>query len=167
MAIINIQTPENATGKVKDFYDELLKIMPLIPKPVQLSSASSTYFSNYTQRLKYFFAHPTLSPTLQAYIRMIVAFKIDYPYCVDSNIENLKALGLSDEQIAAARNSDAQNARDESDRATMEAILATMSSGVELYKHITSNESLKKWIQDMVFSTTYKAPPPEKGRPAE
>ena len=32
------------------------------------------------------------------------------------------------------KNSDAQNARDESDRATMEAILATMSSGIELYK---------------------------------
>jgi type I restriction enzyme R subunit len=58
----------------------------------------------------------------------------------------------------AMRNSDAQNARDESDRATMEAILATMSSGIELYKHITSNESLKKWIQDMVFNTTYKSP---------
>lgn len=58
----------------------------------------------------------------------------------------------------AMKNSDAQNARDESDRATMEAILATMSSGIELYKHITSNESLKKWIQDMVFNTTYKSP---------
>ncbi len=104
MAIINIQTPENATGKVKDFYDELLKIMPLIPKPVQLSSASSTYFSNYTQRLKYFFAHPTLSQILQAHIRMIVAFKTDYPYCVDRNIENLKALGLSDEQVTSACN---------------------------------------------------------------
>lgn len=64
----------------------------------------------------------------------------------------------------AMKNSDEQNARDESDRATMEAILATMSSGVELYKHITSNDSLKKWIQDMVFNTTYKAPPPEKGK---
>ena len=62
----------------------------------------------------------------------------------------------------AMKNSDVQNARDESDRATMEAVLATMSSGVELYKHITSNESLKKWIQDMVFNTTYKSPPPEK-----
>lgn len=69
----------------------------------------------------------------------------------------------------AMRNSDAQNARDESDRATMEAILGTMSAGVELYKHITSNESLKKWIQDMVFNTTYSAgsPPCERKRPTQ
>jgi type I restriction enzyme R subunit len=55
----------------------------------------------------------------------------------------------------AMKNSDAQNARDESDRATMEAIMGTMSAGIELYKHITNNPSLKKWILDMVFNTTY------------
>jgi len=58
----------------------------------------------------------------------------------------------------AKRNSDAQNARDESDRATMEAIMDTMSTGIELYKHISSNSSLKKWILDMVFNTTYDTP---------
>ncbi len=55
----------------------------------------------------------------------------------------------------AMRNSDAQNARDESDRATMAAILGTMSAGIDLYKQISGNPSLKKWIMDMVFNTTY------------
>lgn len=55
----------------------------------------------------------------------------------------------------AMRNSDAQNARDESDRATMAANFGTMSAGIELYKHINGNTSLKKWILDMVFNTTY------------
>jgi type I restriction enzyme R subunit len=59
----------------------------------------------------------------------------------------------------AKHNSDAQNARDESDRATMEAIMGTMSAGIELYKHISSNPSLKKWILDMVFNTIYDTPP--------
>ena len=59
----------------------------------------------------------------------------------------------------AKKNSDAQNARDESDRATMEAIMGTMSAGIELYKHISSNPSLKKWVLDMVFNTTYDTPP--------
>lgn len=133
MAIISIQTPENATGKVKDFYDELLKIMPLIPKPIQLSSASSTYFSNYTQRLKYFFAHPTLSPMLQAHIRMIVAFKTDYPYCVDRNTENLKALGLSDEQIASARNNPDWARLSCKDRAMLRFVVkaVSMPEGIE------------------------------------
>ena len=55
----------------------------------------------------------------------------------------------------AMKNSDAQNARVESDRATMAAILATMSTGVELFKAINENQSLRKWIMDMVFHSTY------------
>ena len=55
----------------------------------------------------------------------------------------------------AMKNSDAQNARVESDRATWAAILATMSSGVELFKAVNDNQSLRKWIMDMVFNLTY------------
>ena len=54
------------------------------------------------------------------------------------------------------RYSDRQNARAESDRATTEAILATMSSGIELFKAVNSNDSFRKWILDMVFNATYK-----------
>ncbi len=62
----------------------------------------------------------------------------------------------------AMRYSDAQNARDESDRAVFEAILKTMSSGMELYTAFqddmrnSNNQSFKKWLLDMVFNSTYK-----------
>ena len=58
----------------------------------------------------------------------------------------------------AMRYSDKQNARAESDRATGQAILATMSSGVELYREVQSNESFRRWILDMVFNATYNPP---------
>ena len=58
----------------------------------------------------------------------------------------------------AMRYSDKQNARAESDRATSAAILATMSSGIELYKEVQSNESFRRWILDMVFNATYNPP---------
>ena len=62
----------------------------------------------------------------------------------------------------AMRYSDAQNARDESDRAVFEAIMKTMSSGMELYTAFqddmrnSNNQSFKKWLLDMVFSSTYR-----------
>lgn len=58
--------------------------------------------------------------------------------------------------------SDAQNARDESDRATIEAIMNTISTGMELYEAFESdkrnknNQSFKKWLLDMVFNATYR-----------
>ena len=56
----------------------------------------------------------------------------------------------------AMRYSDKQNARAESDRATTAAILATMSSGIELYREVQANESLRRWILNMVFNETYQ-----------
>ncbi|MBR4623805.1 MAG: hypothetical protein IKO45_04560 [Clostridia bacterium] len=58
----------------------------------------------------------------------------------------------------AMRYSDKQNARAESDRATSQAVLATMSSGVKLYREVQSNELFRKWILDMVFNATYNPP---------
>jgi len=56
----------------------------------------------------------------------------------------------------AMKYSDAQNAKDESDRATNEAILSSMNSGIELYREVQNNESLRNWILKMVFDMTYK-----------
>lgn len=61
----------------------------------------------------------------------------------------------------AMKYSDAQNARDESDRATFEAILRTMTSGMELYTVFQDDvrnkngQSFKKWLLDFVFNSTY------------
>ncbi len=61
----------------------------------------------------------------------------------------------------AMKYSDAQNARDESDRATFEAILKTMTSGMELYTAFQddvrnkNNQSFKRWLLDYVFNSTY------------
>lgn len=65
----------------------------------------------------------------------------------------------------AMTNSDAQNARAESDRATKKAILATTQSGLELYKAVNANEGFRKWIMDLVFNATYT--PPTKMKPKD
>ena len=62
----------------------------------------------------------------------------------------------------AMKYSDAQNARDERDRATYDAILKSLVSGTELYKAFSddirnkNNQSFKKWLLDYVFNVTYK-----------
>ena len=62
----------------------------------------------------------------------------------------------------AMKHSDAQNARDESDRATREAIFKSITSGMELYTAFQddmrnkNNQSFQKWLLDFVFMMTYK-----------
>lgn len=81
---------------------------------------------------------------------------------IRKQVADLPDIVMQDEAYQnAMKYSDAQNARDESDRATFEAILRTMSSGMELYtafqddKRNKSNQSFKKWLLDMVFNATY------------
>lgn len=82
---------------------------------------------------------------------------------IKRQIADLPDIVKSDEAYQnAMRYSDAQNARDESDRAVFEAIMKTMSSGMELYTAFqddmrnSNNQSFKKWLLDMVFNSTYR-----------
>lgn len=60
----------------------------------------------------------------------------------------------------AMKNSDAQNARMESEHALQQVILAIMADNMELFKQFQDNLSFKKWLSDMVFNMTYE---PDKG----
>jgi hypothetical protein len=133
MAIIKTQTATTATGKVKEYYDEILKIMPMIPKPLQLSSASPGLFEITSRQMKYFMSHPNLSPLLLAYIRMLVAFNTDYPYCIDFNTNLLKILGkLTDEQLAAARNNPDEAQLPDKDKAMLKFVVKAVSAPEEI-----------------------------------
>ncbi len=61
----------------------------------------------------------------------------------------------------AMKHSDAQNARDESDRAAKDAIFRDVTSAMELYeafmddKRNSNNQSFSKWLLDLVFTVNY------------
>ena len=56
----------------------------------------------------------------------------------------------------AMKNSDKATAKIESDAALIKAILQSMTTGVELFKEFQDNPSFKKWLQELVFTNTYK-----------
>jgi hypothetical protein len=133
MTIIKIQTTETATGKVKKVYDAVLKNIPLIPKPLQLMSASPALIIGYAKGMEHYMNHAALSPLLLAHIRLLVAINIDYPYCIEFNINMLKMLGgLSNEQIAATRQDPSQAALPEKDKALLLFTLKVVSEPEEV-----------------------------------
>lgn len=82
---------------------------------------------------------------------------------IKKQIADLPDIVAQDEYYQnAMKYSDAQNARDESDRATKEAIFKSVTSGMELYNAFQddvrnkNNQSFQKWLLDFVFSMTYK-----------
>lgn len=55
----------------------------------------------------------------------------------------------------AMKNSDAQEARTESERALQQVIFSIMADNMELFKQFQDNPSFKKWLSDLVFNMTY------------
>jgi alkylhydroperoxidase family enzyme len=101
MPLINTITPENAQGTIKEAYDMFMQRIGIIPKPLQLMSASPNLFEIQVRRIQYLSQHPNLSFALLAHIRYLVAQHLDYPFCTDFNKIILKKQGLTEDDIRA------------------------------------------------------------------
>lgn len=100
MALIQTVSPDQAEGPIKEVYDLMQQMAGMVPKPLQLMSASPKIFEGYMQTLKYYLAHPNLSPLLLAAIRFVSASHCEYPYCIDMNKKFLMHMGgVSEEQV--------------------------------------------------------------------
>ncbi|MDC7230726.1 MAG: type I restriction endonuclease [Sphaerochaetaceae bacterium] len=59
----------------------------------------------------------------------------------------------------AMENSDVQNSRIESDKATRKAIQGNSTTGIEFYKAITDHPEFFRFVTDFVFNSTYRSNP--------
>lgn len=99
MALINTVSPEQAEGTIKEAYDMFMKNLGVIPKPLEMMSASPAIFGHQLQRIKYYTDHPTLSFALLSHIRYLVSRNLNYSFCTDFNKHILKKQGLEDDDI--------------------------------------------------------------------
>ena len=76
---------------------------------------------------------------------------------VREQIERIPDMVSKDEKYQnAMKNTDKQEARTESDRALQSVIMNIMSDNMELFKQYNDNPAFKKWLSDVVFTSTYK-----------
>ena len=96
MALIKTETPETAQGVVKEAYDMTLEKFGIIPKPLEMMSASPGLLELAMRRVHYFASHPKLSFTLLTHIRYLVSCNLNYSFCADLNKMILKKQGLEE-----------------------------------------------------------------------
>ncbi|MGN0656404.1 MAG: hypothetical protein ACI4KR_06400, partial [Ruminiclostridium sp.] len=56
----------------------------------------------------------------------------------------------------AMEHSDKQNAKDESDRATFDAVLAAMNTNLEIYKRFMDDPHFADTLRNFIFNRTYR-----------
>ncbi|MFH1155663.1 MAG: hypothetical protein V1793_17795 [Pseudomonadota bacterium] len=126
MARITLTPPEKAAGVVKEGYDMFMKNIGIIPKPMEMLSASPGLFAFQLDRIRYFSKHPSLGFALLAHIRYLVACQLNYSCCQDFNRHVLTKLGLEDREITAMENDPSKAMLEDNEKAMLAFVVKSV-----------------------------------------
>ncbi|MEJ2718702.1 MAG: hypothetical protein P8182_16495 [Deltaproteobacteria bacterium] len=103
MALLKLVPPENADGKLAQLYSITEEMFGAVPNNVRMLGVSPAVLENQLEFARYFRAHPTLSVTFLAMVRLLVAASTDSPYCEKLNTGMLAQLGVPANQAEALK----------------------------------------------------------------
>lgn len=104
MPIIKTVSPEEATGTLAGYYEQIEAMRGSVGNNARLFSASPELLRQQMDFIGYYMQHPTLSMPLLAAVRIMVSSGESCAYCVDFNTGLLINLaGWTPEQVAAMR----------------------------------------------------------------
>lgn len=156
MALIQTVTAEEAEGKVKEVYDQLMSTARVIPRPMQMMSASPDLLAVQIQSLGHYFRHPTLGFALLAHIRLLVAHHFNYPYCVEFNSSLLQMLtDITDEQLDEVKTDPAAAPLEDRDKAMLLFVLKSVTTPDAVEQ--ADVDALKRvaWTEKDIFEATH------------
>jgi uncharacterized protein YciW len=119
MALIATVPAEEAEGIIKEGYDMFMQKAGIIPKPMEMMSASPALFEIMLKRIQYLSTHPRLSFALLAHIRYLAAKRLDYPFCTDFNALILKKVGVDDDTLKAMHQDPSASLLEENEKAML------------------------------------------------
>ncbi len=155
MALLHTIAAEEATGKVKGVYDQLMKTARVIPRPMQMMSASPDLLAIQVQFLNHYYRHPTLGFALLAHIRLLVSHHFNYAYCVDFNTSLLQMLtDISDEQLDSVKANPATASLDEKDKAMLLFVLKCVKTPDATEKKDIDGLKKMDWTEKDIFEAT-------------
>ena len=128
MALIKTVSREQAEGTMKRAYDMFMKNLGIIPRPLEMMSASPAIFDQQLQRIKYYTEHPTLSFALLSHIRYLVAHNLNYSFCMDFNKYILKKQGLEDDDIRRMEADPTQSLLEEKESAMLAFVVKAVKA---------------------------------------
>lgn len=128
MPLIKTIDPENAEGIIKEGYSMFMENIGIIPKPMEMMSASPALFEQNLKRIHYFSTHPTLSFALLAHIRYLSARHLDYGFCMDFNKAILKKQGVEEADFQRMEADPSESLLEENESAMLAFVINAMTS---------------------------------------
>lgn len=125
-ALIQTSSLENASGDIQKGYDFFKNRGVDMPQPMELMTASPGYFSIMFNRALYFSNHPALSFSLLAHIRYFSSCSLDYGFCRLFNKEQLKKMGMTEEDFQAMGDDPHKSLLEEKDQIMLSFVVRAM-----------------------------------------
>jgi len=119
MTLIKTISPEKAEGSFKKLYDQMIERTGIVPKPVEMNSASLFSFNQMAKSIEYFGNHENLNYPLLAMIRMLSAESCSNRTCADFNKSMLKKQGMTDKELENALKNPSEASLPKKDKAML------------------------------------------------
>ena len=142
MTLINTVQPADAEGIIDEGYEFFMKRIGTIPRPLEMLSVSPTLFELQFRRIQYLSKHPTLSFSLLAHIRYLVAHTLDYQFCTDFNRHVLQKQGVSEDDFKKMEQDPSQSLLEDHESAMLVFVLKSVKDPASVKKDDVDN--LKK-----------------------
>ena len=156
MALIQTISPEEATGRVQELYENMKKIASVVPKPFQLMSASPDLLSLMFQGITYFTQkQQSFSPLLLTHIRLLVANKFDYQYCTMFNSSILQMVtDISEEQLENLKKDPTGAALNDKEKALLLFVLKAVEKPASVEQKDVDDLRALGWTDKEILEAT-------------
>ena len=123
MSLLNLIEKDDATGRVAEIYETMIKNMGFIPNAFKVYSPSEYVLDKQFANLGHYMRHKTLGGKLLAFIRLLVSEQEQCAYCVGMNSGILLQYGVLPEMLAGIKQDPSTAPLDEKELAMLLFVL--------------------------------------------
>ena len=123
MSLLNLIEKDDATGRVAEIYETMIKNMGFIPNAFKVYSPSEFVLDKQFANLGHYMRHKTLGGKLLAFIRLLVSEQEQCAYCVGMNSGILLQYGVLPEMLAGIKQDPSTAPLDEKELAMLLFVL--------------------------------------------
>ena len=149
MSLLTLPTVDNATGEVKDIFDEIQASFGMVPNGISVWSASPKALRDQWKHIKETMSKDQESQKLHTIIRYLVSDESECTYCVGFNGGMLMNMyGVSQEELVAMKDDPSSAPLDEKNKALLVFAIKAIkhadgvtSEDIDLMKHLGITET--------------------------
>ncbi|GBC81609.1 Alkyl hydroperoxide reductase AhpD [bacterium HR10] len=104
MATVPLISEQQATGKVKDIFDDIKRTfnLPFVPNLFRAMANHPAYLESSWSRFKVIMGPGTLDPRTKEFLALAVSTVNNCQYCIHAHTAGLRRMGVSDEELLEA-----------------------------------------------------------------